>query len=49
VLKTGLFELSNSNETGYRYLGQKWQLIILTKLGIAIEANEWSKAWICPE
>ncbi|BFH63882.1 hypothetical protein PAJ34TS1_44740 [Paenibacillus azoreducens] len=28
------------NETGYRYLQQKRHLKILTKLGIAIEANK---------
>ncbi|GAA0411581.1 hypothetical protein GCM10008933_47250 [Paenibacillus motobuensis] len=35
-----------SNETGYRYLGRKGLLQIVTKLGITIEAKRWPKVCI---
>ncbi|MCM3041135.1 hypothetical protein M3201_15630 [Paenibacillus motobuensis] len=38
-----------SNETGYRYLREKGLLEILTKLGIAIDANMGQKVSISPK
>jgi hypothetical protein len=39
LLRNSWFYYAFSNETGYRYLGQKALLKTVTKLGIAIEAS----------